>query len=114
MGKNGEISQPDDKAEKPSTSKQAETKPKDFAAGWNISEHNMQPEVPRDHSPSDTNLHSKRQTSNEEQRDEIAHLESGLRSASGDETGGQGQLGQNMSDWKAWYQNKATSNKVLD
>jgi predicted nucleic acid-binding Zn-ribbon protein len=62
----------------------------DFATGWNTKpekkEHEVQAESSKDHAPSDTNLPSKRQTSNEERRDEIAHPESGLWNASGNES----------------------------
>ena len=110
MESNKEISQPCE-TDKPATSARAKAKAKDFATGWHIqSKKNklkVQAESSQDHAPSDTNPHSERQMSNEGQRSEIAHQESRLRNASGNEMEGKVLwLGQNTREMEKFLQER--------
>jgi predicted nucleic acid-binding Zn-ribbon protein len=115
MKKNKEISQPSE-TDNPSASQRAKEKPKDFATGWHIqskkNKHKVQAGSSQDHAPSDSNPHSEGQMSNEGQRDEIAHRESRLRNASGNEMEGKVLwLDQNMREMEKFLQERYKSAK---
>ncbi len=117
MEKNKKISQPSE-TDKPSASQRAKEKKKDFATGWHIQSKKNKQKVQaessqEDHAPSDSNPHSERQMSNEGQPNEIAHPESRLRNASGNEMEGKKVLwlGQDTREMEKFLQERYESAK---